>query len=287
MKKGIYTALVTPFANGKIDFEALDTILQNQIEAKVAGVVVLGTTGENPTLSEEERRMVVAFVLQKCKGKIEVVVGCGSNSTTRTLAEIEQWNQFDLDAILLCLPAYNKPNFLGLAEHVKLVCDACKHPIVVYNIPGRTALKLSERQLQAICSHPKVVGLKEASGDLELFCKTTKFKEDFLVYTGNDPQFLPSLKLGGCGAISVASNLFPKEMNTLFLLHQMGRTKEADAMFLSMQTFLDSLFLETNPVPIKYYLSLYGVCSREVRLPLGNLEQDTKKQIDAIFEKEK
>lgn len=288
MKKGVYTALVTPFLpNGYVDFEALDRILDMQIDAGVAGVVALGTTGECPTLSANEREQIVQIVLEKCKGKCDVVVGCGSNSTARTLDEIALWNKFDVDAILLNLPAYNKPNKNGLRTHVELAATTSMHPVVLYNIPGRNALNISTSFLKELCSHPNIVGIKEASGNLDTFFEMTQTKPNFLVFSGNDPQMLQSLRLGGDGIVSVGSNLFPSAINQIFELEQNGKKAEAEALFSNALPFLNSLFLETNPVPIKYYLEKYGICSSVVRLPLGELEQTTKEAIDQTQTPEK
>ena len=281
MKKGVYTALVTPFLdNGYVDYEALERILDMQLDAGVAGVVVLGTTGECPTLMPNEREQIVQVVLEKCKNKCEVWVGCGSNSTARTIEEIEFWNKFDVNAILLNLPSYNKPNKNGLARHVELAASTSQHPVVLYNIPGRSALNLSTPFLKKLCQNKSIAGIKEASGNLDTFFEMTRVKPNFFVFGGNDPQFLQILRLGGDGIVSVASNLFPSAMNQIFELEAAGKTSEAEAVFENALPFLNSLFLETNPVPIKYYMEKYGICSSAVRLPLGELEETTKMAIE-------
>lgn len=283
MKSGVYTALVTPFCeNGDIDFKSFEKLLNLQIKAKVAGIVVLGTTGENPTLDTEEKKQLVEMCIEKCKNKLNIVVGCGTNNTQTTLEEIAMWNDFPIDQLLLNLPCYNKPNFLGLLKHTELVCNLSNHPITIYNIPNRTCLDLSDETLKIICQNNKVNSIKEASGNLNTFYKTTKIKQNFKVFCGNDQLFLQTLKLGGDGIVSVASNLFPQSMNNIYNLYNLGDTQKAEEKYYGMQPFLNSLFAETNPVPIKYYMSKAGLCNPTVRLPLGPLEEKTKSDLDNI-----
>lgn len=281
MESGVYTALITPFyENGEIDFKAFEKLLEMQLDAKVAGVVVLGTTGENPTLSIDEKQQLVDMCIEKCKNKLSVIVGCGTNNTKATLEEVAMWNKYDIDQLLLNLPCYSKPNLLGLLKHTELVCNLSNHPITVYNIPNRTGLALTDETLKTICLNPKINSIKEASGNLNTFYKMTKTKQNFTVFSGNDQLFLQTLKLGGNGIISVASNLFPRSIENIYKLYIGGNTQTAEKIFAQMQPFLNSLFIETNPVPIKYYMSKIGLCTPTVRLPLGPLLDKSKDDLD-------
>ena len=285
MKNGVYTALVTPFCkNNKIDYNALGAIIDAQIKANVCGVVALGTTAETPTLSAKEKKQILSFVIKKVANKIEVVAGCGTNCTATTLKEIKWLNTQQIDAILLSLPAYNKPNFSGLSEHIQKCCSASRHPIMLYNVPSRTGLNLSAEQLIDLSNNPKIVAIKEASGNLELF-HTLATKTNKKIFSGNDPQLLQSLKLGGSGIVSVASNAFPKQMTKICNLFFSRHKTASAAEFKKHELLFNAMFLETNPVPIKYILQKQGVCSSIVRLPLGQLCQKSKNEIDALLNK--
>lgn len=284
MNKGVYTALVTPFNDKyEVDYEALNTLLDNQISAGVTGIIALGTTAESPTLTTEEKLQIVDVILGKCKNKLQIFVCCGSNCTASTLQEIEIWNTYQIDGILLNLPAYNKPNKNGLEQHISLISSLSKHPIILYNVPSRTSLKLGYSELNNLCKYENIVAIKEASGDLELFSALARDKNDIVLLSGNDPQFLQSLQLGGDGIVSVASNLFPERILLIYNLMKKGKVSEAQNEFSSMEKFLSSLFWESNPIPIKYYLSKFNICSDKVRLPLGSLSEETKNKIDSLL----
>lgn len=276
MKKGIYTALVTPFCkNNKIDYVALGTIIDAQINAKVCGVVALGTTAETPTLSAKEKKQILSFVIKKAAGKMEIVAGCGTNCTATTLKEIKWLNSQKIDAILLCLPAYNKPNFLGLKKHVELCAKSSTHPICLYYVPSRTGQSLSFAELKELCEIPNIVAIKDASDNLDLFFLLAQNK-NINVYSGNDPQLLQTLMLGGSGIVSVASNAFPNQTNQIVQSYYASNFAQALEIFSKLAPILSSLFVETNPVPIKYILSQMGICPDTVRLPLGPLSQESK-----------
>ena len=273
MKKGIYTALITPFKNGgKIDFESLSKIIKIQIKSKVSGVVALGTTAESPTLSCEEKNNLLDFIIQQINNKIEVVAGCGTNCTTTTLEQIKWLNTKKIDAILLSLPCYNKPNENGLKEHIKQCCKASSHPIILYYIPSRTGQTLSNTLLKKICQNKKIVALKEASGNLDTFFAATTFKTNFMVFSGNDNQFYSSLLLGGSGIISVASNVIPKTMVKIF-------NDCNKKLFLKNLPILNIMFAETNPVPIKYIMSKRDSVMILFACLLDNLKKKRKSKL--------
>lgn len=284
MNKGIYTALVTPFDdNNEIDFISLAKILDKQISANVAGIVVCGTTAESPTLTAQEKEKLIDFCIAYAKPELEIWVGCGTNNTKTTIEELEVLNKKGIDGVLLSLPCYNKPNFLGLKKHIELCCTTSEHPIMLYNIPSRSGLKLSAAQLVELCQNKKIVAIKEASGNMELFFELVQKLPKVMIFSGNDPQFLMSLKLGSSGIVSVASNLFPRILNQIFVAHCSGLNMAAQKGFLHILPLLEALFVETNPVPIKYALEKFGLCSCSVRLPLGPLCNESMQKIDGVL----
>ena len=286
IKKGIYTALVTPFdENGEIDYCSLEKILKMQLQAKVSGIVALGTTAESPTLEQNEKEKILDFVINNVGEKIAVVAGAGTNCTKTTLEQIKWLNTKRIDAILLSLPAYNKPNESGLLKHIELCCKISTHPIIIYYVPSRSGQVLSAETLKRICKNKKIVGIKDASGNLDLFFAATTFKKNFMVLSGNDDQFFATLKLGGSGIISVASNAIPKTMVKIANEFFDDNKKTARFIFERILPLVRLMFVETNPVPIKYILAKKGICLPNVRLPLGPLCKQSKDKIDEIIKR--
>ena len=283
MKKGVYTALVTPFSeNGKIDFESLKKLIFLQIKAKVAGIIILGTTAESPTLTSRERRQIIEFAIPLTQNKIELWVGCGSNCTASTVRNLKKLNQYPINGILLSLPSYNKPNFSGLMLHIQKCCKASTHPIMLYNVPSRTSLTLSAAQLISLCQNPKIVAIKEASGNLQLLSAlATNLNKK--IFSGNDPEFHQSLCLGASGIVSVASNAIPKQMVQISNLFFSGHKSKSAELFKKLEPLLSALFIETNPVPIKHLMKKLNLCSSSVRLPLGSLAPESEQILNSII----
>ena len=283
MKNGVYTALVTPFLkNGKIDFDALKKLINIQISAKVSGIVLMGTTGESPTLSSREKRELIEFVLPLVKDRTEIWIGCGSNCTASTIRNLKKLNKYNLDGVLLSLPAYNKPNFSGLLNHIQKCCCASRHNIMLYHVPSRTGLNLSAQQLIALCQNQKIVAIKEASGNLQLFYSLVQGANK-KIFSGNDPELFHSLALGGSGIVSVASNAIPKQIVRITNLFFSHKKKVSQTEFKQIESLLNALFIETNPVPIKYLLQKLKLCKSTVRLPLGNLSKASEQKLNDLI----
>lgn len=286
MKKGIYTALITPFDNdNNVDYVALGQIVKMQIDAGVSGIVALGTTAESPTLTNSEKEKILDFVIEAAQGKIAIVAGAGTNCSSTTIEQIEWLNTKNIDAVLLSLPAYNKPNKSGLKKHVEMCCKASVHPIILYYVPSRTGQVLSAKLLKTLCRNKKIVGIKDASGNLDLFFECTLFKKNFAVFSGNDDQFFQSLCLGGSGVVSVASNAIPKTMVQIMSLFLNGKTEQSKQLFLKHLSLIKLMFSETNPVPIKYIMQQLSLCYSNVRYPLGQLSRKNKTKTDLAIKK--
>ncbi len=269
--RGNAPALVTPFSDtNTVDEPALRTLIDDQIQGGVAGLVVLGTTGENPTISHEERRRIVALVIEHTAGRVPVIVGTGTNDTRQSIAYSREAAAEGANGLLVVAPYYNKPLQSGMYEHVAAIADATECPIIVYNVPGRTAFNvLPETLLRMAEQIPSVVGVKEASGDLSQIADILKHRtEDFAVYSGDDEMTLPILFLGGDGVISVLSNACPDRMSELVRAGLDGDYARSRALHFELLEAMRGCFYESNPVPIKTILALKKKMKAYVRLPL-------------------
>ncbi len=283
--KGVYTALVTPFSNsGKIDFNAWDKLLEKQINGGIHGVIPCGTTGESPTISESEKIQLIEHTVKKCSGKIQVIAGTGSNDTAKTVEFNSKVSKLGVDACLVVTPYYNKPSQAGLQAHYEAIADSSQVPLILYNVPGRTAVSLSAATVAALALHEKIAGIKEASGNINLFLEMkeavrAKTKKPFFFLSGDDLTFWSFLGSGGDGAISVASNLFPNSLRMLYEDWNEGRVGAGLALFEKFLPFFETLFIEANPVPVKTILSEIGLIDFNVRLPLVSLTDDNRKKL--------
>lgn len=282
---GVYTALATPFLdNGPIDENSFRKLVRFQIESGVSGVVPCGTTGESPTLSTDEKHRLISIAVEECKGsKTQVMAGTGSNDTEETVA-LSCWAaDHGADSLLIVTPYYNKPSQRGLEEHFRAVASAVKIPIVVYNVPSRTGVSIAVDTLIRLLEIPNISAIKEASGNVEFSCELiSRAKEAgraLSVLTGDDTTFLPHLAAGGDGVISVASNVVPKEMVKLQNMFERGDVKQAVTEFQRLFPLCRDLFVETNPVPVKYLLSKMGFGSSRVRLPLASLSETSENRL--------
>lgn len=285
--RGVYTALITPFTDlGVVDYKALERIVNHQIEAGIDGLVPCGTTGESPTLSHEEHDRVIAQTIKYASGRVPVIAGTGSNSTTEAIRLSQHAEDAGASALLLVNPYYNKPTQKGLYLHFKAIADSVKIPCILYNIKGRTGVNLETetlRRLEEDCGN--IVAVKEASGSLdqmEEVIRTTD--EDFMVLSGDDNLALDLIRRGGDGVISVASNLFPHEMAKMIHSALNGHCQEAERLGEWFAPFFSACFIETNPIPIKTAMAHMGWCRESFRLPLCTLEKDEhrKKLIDIV-----
>lgn len=285
MFKGVITALATPFKNGLLDEEALRRHVQFQIKEGVQGVVPCGTTGESPTLSHEEHKRVVSIVMEEAKGKVLVLAGAGSNSTLEAIELGSHAKKVGADGILVVSPYYNKPTQEGLFLHYQAIAKAVDLPIILYNIPGRCGVNVLPETIARMAQEiPAVVGIKEATGDLNQMIRTIELcGPDFLVTSGDDGLALPLWAVGGLGVISVASNLIPSCLVKCWKAWEGGDLAEARQLFYKMLPLLKALFLETNPVPLKAALGLAGKMEDEMRLPMCPPKAETVEALKPLL----
>jgi len=267
MPDGIYTALVTPFSGGEIDRKAWQILIQRQIDAGVAGIVPVGCTGEAGVLTAAEREWLIRTAVDQCAGKCAVVAGSGSNSTEFTLQLTREVKSWGADAAMLISPYYNKPQQHGLLAHYRTVARGVDIPIVLYNVPGRTAVNILPETAAQLSAEPNIVALKEASGDLAQIEQAIA-SCDMKIFSGDDGLNFQIFGLGGRGAISVVSNLLPGALVRLWKAWASGDINQAWPMSRAFDPITRACFVETNPVPVKELLSLAGLCKRDPRLPL-------------------
>lgn len=274
--KGCGTALVTPFKGGEVDYDAFRAMVRRQVEGGVDFLLPLGTTGETPTLSFDECARILAIAKEEACGR-PVIVGGGTNSLTGTVESIRRFAPLGPDAFLIVAPYYNKPTQRGLYEYYKAVAASTDKPVILYNVPGRTGVNiLPETVLKLAREVENIIAVKEASGS---FAQTTEIlrsaPEGFRVLSGDDLLTLPFMVAGACGVISVASNIAPAEVSAMVHAALRGDWAEARALHHRLTPLFNACFVESNPIPAKAALSLMGLCSEEVRLPLASAGSTT------------
>ncbi len=276
--RGVYTAMITPFTDyNTVDYASLERIVNEQIESGIDGLVPCGTTGESPTLSHEEHDRVIAQTIKYASGRVPVIAGTGSNATSEAIRLSQHAQDAGVDAVLLVNPYYNKPTQRGLYLHFKAIADSVSVPCILYNIKGRTGVNLNTEtllQLSAECKN--IVAVKEASGNLEQMKDVIerKNKESFSVLSGDDNLTLDLIRMGGDGVISVASNLFPRQMKEMTHAALSGDSEKAERLNAWFSDFFKVCFVETNPIPIKTAMAEFGHCKEIFRLPLCSLESE-------------
>lgn len=269
--KGLGVALVTPFMeNGAIDFAAVAKIVDNLIAGGVDYILVLGTTGETPTLSTDERKALIRFVRDRVAGRVKLMVGVGGNCTHDVVKTLRTWDLRGYDAVLSVNPYYNKPNQEGLYQHFKAIAEASPLPVMLYNIPGRTGVNMAPETIARLATDcDNIIGVKEASGNLEQMEQIKALTpSDFLLISGDDGLTVEVVKRGGVGVISVLANAYPAETKEVVSLALDGNTEEAEQKLRALDGIISSLFEEGNPVGVKTALYLKGVCTNTMRLPL-------------------
>lgn len=268
--RGCGTALVTPMApDGAVDLEALNRLVDFQIEQGIDFLVPCGSTGEAATLTQDERARVVAAVVKRAAGRVPVVAGATSSSTQAVVDEVRLMGGLGVDGVMSATPPYNKPTQLGLERHFQTIADASTKPLIVYNIPGRTAVNLQARTLLQLARHPNIVAVKEASGDLSQIAHILAERpEGFSVLSGDDALALAVIALGGDGLVSVVSNEVPRLMTDLVAAARQGDLVRARKLHYQVLPLVDANFMETNPAPAKAALALMGRMANAVRLPL-------------------
>ena len=269
--KGLGVALVTPFMkNGAIDFAAVAKIVDNLIAGGVDYILVLGTTGETPTLSTDERKALIRFVRDRVAGRVKLMVGVGGNCTHDVVKTLRTWDLRGYDAVLSVNPYYNRPNQEGLYQHFKAIAEASPLPVMLYNIPGRTGVNMAPETIARLATDcDNIIGVKEASGNLEQMEQIKAITpSDFLLISGDDGLTVEVVKRGGVGVISVLANAYPAETKEVVSLALDGNTEEAEQKLKALDGIISSLFEEGNPVGVKTALYLKGVCTNTMRLPL-------------------
>jgi len=280
MFKGIFTAIVTPFNNGKIDEKAYRDLIEWQIQEGIHGLVPCGTTGESVTLSDVEWEHVIEITLEQVSNRIPIIAGAGSNCTEKAVKLTKKAYKLGVAATLQVTPYYNKPTQEGLYEHFKAIAKAADLPVVLYNVPGRTSVNILPETTARLSRIENIVGIKEASGDLEQIKKTKKMvSEDFAILSGEDAQNLAIYELGGVGAISVTSNILPAKVSDVWNIFESGDKDGAKFIQEELQPVNKALFIETSPIPVKTSLAMMGRIKEEFRLPLTRMGPENKKKL--------
>ncbi|OFZ81568.1 MAG: 4-hydroxy-tetrahydrodipicolinate synthase [Bdellovibrionales bacterium RIFOXYD1_FULL_53_11] len=289
--KGVWTAVVTPFEeNGGIDINAFRKILHDQADAGVAGVVVGGTTGEAPALTNEEKKTLVQAAIKELGGGgAGVVAGTGTNNT-RDSVEFSKWaSDAGCSGVLVVTPYYNKPSQTGLEAHFTAVADAVSCEVILYNVPGRTGISITAETVMRLSAHPRIRTLKEATGNVaftsEILDALSLAGRRMDVLSGDDATFLPLLSVGAAGVISVASNLFPRAMVGLYKAFIEGRTQEALEIHARYYPLFRDLFVESNPVPVKYAMAHARWCRPDPRAPLAPLSEESVRKLQASLDR--
>jgi 4-hydroxy-tetrahydrodipicolinate synthase len=286
MFSGTFTALVTPFSNGEVDVEALEGMVEFQIQHGVSGLVPCGTTGETPAMSEAEDRLVVETVVRVTNGRIPVIAGTGSNSTDMAIKYTKMAQEVGANGSLQVTPYYNKPTQEGMYRHFAAIAESTELPLILYNIPGRTGVTISAETLARLAEIPNVVGVKDSTLSMNMVADVVSMcGEEFDVLSGDDPMTLPLVALGGRGVISVASNVAPGAVSDLVKALMEGDWERGRELHYQLLPLFRALFLETNPIPVKTAASLLGLCSDEMRLPLVPMEGENLRVLQETLER--
>ena len=277
---GCATALITPFKNDEVDYPALDHLVESQIEAGVDALVAAGTTGEPATMTWEEHLNVIRRVVDVTHGRVPVIAGTGSNCTREAVNAARMSKEFGADAQLVVTPYYNKTSQEGLVAHFHAVADAATLPVIVYNVPSRTGINMGPEALAAICGHPNIIGVKEASSDVGQSLEKMRRVGDLAdFYCGNDDIAVPMIACGYKGLISVVSNVAPEETTHMVHAAMDGDNREAAAWQLKLLPLINALFCETSPIPCKAAMAALGMCEDEVRLPLVPMQERNRPRL--------
>ena len=278
--KGIGTAIVTPMTEKGVDYAAMERLVQRQLDANIDALIVCATTGEAPTLADDEHIETVRFVANLAKGKTKIVAGTGSNYTDHAVEMSIKARDVGADALLCVSPYYNKCTQQGLYESYTKIANATELPMIVYNVPGRTGVNIKPATYERLADHPRIVGIKEANGDIGSVVDTmARCGHKIDMYSGNDDQIVPIMSMGGIGCISVISNLLPAETKQICQKWFDGDPAGAAALQMKYKPLIDALFSEVNPIPIKAALHALGLCSDYARLPLTPMSEDARQNL--------
>lgn len=277
---GVATAMITPFNNTGVDYSALEMQIEYQIEAEVDALVVLGTTGEPATMSDSEKQKVLDFCFEKIAGRTKIIVGTGCNCTANAIENSIAAEKLGADALLCVTPYYNKCTQNGLVAYYNEICSNVGIPVLCYNVPGRTGVNILPETMARIAENKNIAGIKEACGNMEQICETTRLiRGKAYVYSGDDNLNLPMLSVGAAGLISVVSNILPKQLKAMTDAFFAKDTKNAAELFLNMLPVIDACFYEVNPIPVKYAANLMGLNGGTVRAPLTELEPKNREKM--------
>ncbi len=284
--KGCGTAIVTPFIEDRVNFDALGKLVEFQIENEVDAIIVCGTTGEAATMSNEEKKETIKFVIDLVNKRTKVIVGTGSNDTKSAIELSKFAEEVGADALLVVTPYYNKTTQRGLIAHYTEIAKSVRLPIIMYSVPGRTGLNILPETCKELSKIENIVAIKEASGNISQIAKIASLcGDDLAIYSGNDDQIVPILSLGGKGVISVLSNVMPKCTVQMIKNYFNGNVEEATKMQLDVIDLVDALFVEVNPIPAKYALNLMGFDFGIPRLPLIELSESNKVLMETVMKK--
>ncbi len=278
--RGSGVAIVTPFTQDGVDVDALNALVDFQLENGTAAIIACGTTGEPSTMTEAEKETVIARVVERVNGRVPVIAGTGGNDTRKTVAAAHRAKALGADAQLCVTPYYNKTSPHGLIAHYMAIAEDGSLPVVMYNVPARTGLNMKPETLAVLAKHPNIVAMKEASGDISQVLEMVRLcGEDIAFYSGNDENVAPLLSLGFEGVISVAANAAPKLMHDLVAAFHLGDWREALRLQLAVNPLVAALFCEVSPVPVKAALEMMGRCQETVRLPLVPMLAENKARL--------
>ncbi|MCQ4637534.1 4-hydroxy-tetrahydrodipicolinate synthase [Anaerovorax odorimutans] len=281
MIRGSMVALITPFnEDGSVNYDKLRELVEWHIAEQTDAILVLGTTAETPALTVTEEDEIARISIETAAGRVPIIVGSGSNNTMIAMEQSIKYEKMGADALLVITPYYNKTNKAGMVNHFYTVADAVNIPIYVYNVPGRTGVSLTYEALAEISKHKNIVGIKEASGDMSFITKISRLiNDDFNVYCGNDDISIPLMSMGGAGIISVLANILPRQTHEMAMAYLEGDVKKAADMQKYYLDFINALFIETNPIPIKEAMNLVGMNVGGYRMPLCGMEEDAKAKL--------
>lgn len=278
--EGMASAIITPLNEKGIDYELFAKLIEWQIAEGIDGLVVCGTTGEGSTLTDEEHKSAIEFMVKQVAGRVPVIAGTGSNDTAYAVELTKHAGQMGVDGVLTVTPYYNKATQKGLIKSFTQIADASSVPVILYNVPSRTGVNIAPKTVLELSKHPNINAIKEASGDISKIAEIAHLCGDNInIYSGNDDQVVPIMSLGGKGCISVLSNLLPKETSEMCRLFREGDVKAAARLQLKYIPLINALFSEVNPIPVKAAMAKMGFCEDYLRLPLTPMEDATRENL--------
>lgn len=283
--KGSGVALITPYKENGIDYDKLGELIDWHIENNTDAIIICGTTGEAATMTDAERKATIEFAVKKVNKRIPVIAGTGSNNTAYAIELSKYAEEVGVDGLLVVTPYYNKSTQRGVIEHYKAIANSVNIPIILYNVPGRTGLNLVPSTVVELSKIKNIVAIKEASGDISQVAEIARLcGEDFYIYSGNDDMVVPILSLGGKGVISVVANILPDDTHNMVMEYLNGKVEESRKLQLKMNGLINSLFIETNPIPVKTAMNLMGMNVGQFRLPLINMSEENVKILIKFME---